>query len=79
MNKKTHPRKKVTKKSLQAKSKKSGFIHHIEDFSKIEKIADSILKNFALDNRLQLAQSIKFYEAIQRISLDKFPNEFPSN
>lgn len=78
MKKKTRPRKKVTKKSLQVKSKKSGFIHHIEDFGKIEKVADSILKKFALDNRLQLAQSIKFYEAIQRISLDKkFLTSFP--
>ena len=48
------------------KSKKSGFIHYIEGFRKIEKAAHSILEKFALDNRLQLAQSIKFYDTVDK-------------
>lgn len=63
-------RKKVIKKSLQVQSKKSGLTHHIDDFDGFEKFADSILQKFKTDNQLQLAQSLKFQEAVSTISLD---------
>jgi hypothetical protein len=63
-------RKKVIKKSLQVQSKKSGLTHHIDDFEGFEKFAESILQKFKTDNQLQLAQSLKFQEAVSAISLD---------
>ncbi|HRK08748.1 MAG TPA: RES family NAD+ phosphorylase [Pseudobdellovibrionaceae bacterium] len=63
-------RKKVIKKSLQVKSKKSGITHQIDDFDGFEKLAKSVLEKFKTDNQLQLAQSIKFQEAIRAVSLD---------
>lgn len=63
-------RKKVIKKSLQVQSRKSGLTHHIDDFDGFEKFADSILQKFKTDNQLQLAQSLKFQEAVNAISLD---------
>lgn len=69
--------KKQVKKSLQVKSHKSGLTHHIEDFDGFEQVAESILQKFKIDNQLQLAQSLKFQEAVATISLDtSFLKEF---
>ncbi len=70
MKKPFHRSKKVVKKTLQLQSKKSGLTHRIDDFDGFEKFAKSILHKFATDNQLQLAQSLKFQEAVGGISLD---------
>lgn len=70
MKKVARKKRKLTK-SLQVKSHKSGLTHHIEDFDGFEQVAESILQKFALDNKLQLAQSLKFQEIVSSISLDK--------
>ncbi|MEN0059521.1 MAG: RES family NAD+ phosphorylase [Bdellovibrio sp.] len=71
--------KKKVKKSLQVKSHKSGLTHHIDDFDDFEKVAESILQKFKIDNQLQLAQSLKFQEAVASISLDtNFLKDFES-
>lgn len=71
MKKSAPRRKKKVTKSLRVKSHRSGLTHHIEDFDGFEQVAESILQKFAIDNKLQLAQSLKFQEVVSSISLDK--------